>query len=285
MAGPVYHFDESLDSNVKLPEYFDNTLFIYEWSRRWVKEVKLDQNGNVLAINPILSKFNFERTIDMEIGPDGAIYMLEWGLGFGGGNPESELIRIEYVGSPSNQLTAIAEADLDNGSVPLTVSFSATNSINGSGSPLTYEWDLDSDGEIDSTDVDPTFTYETAGNYVARLTVTDSANQSDSASLEISSGNNVPTVQIISPPNGLFFEWGDTIEFQTRVSDVEDGSSETGSIVAADFIVQPLLGHDQHAHPQEIYNEFAGSFVAAEAGHGDSAADLYLVLEIGRAHV
>ena len=33
MAGPVYHFDSSLDSAIKLPEYFDDTLIMYEWSR------------------------------------------------------------------------------------------------------------------------------------------------------------------------------------------------------------------------------------------------------------
>ena len=38
-AGPVYHFDPTLDSAIKLPEYYDDTLFIYEWSRQ------LDQRG------------------------------------------------------------------------------------------------------------------------------------------------------------------------------------------------------------------------------------------------
>ncbi len=99
MAGPVYHFDASLDSGRKLPSYYDDTVFIYEWSRRWVKEVKLDEDGSVLKINPFLPSLTFIRPMDMEIGPDGAIYMLEWGSTFGGGSSDSRLSRISYVGA------------------------------------------------------------------------------------------------------------------------------------------------------------------------------------------
>jgi hypothetical protein len=34
--------------------------------------------------------------MDMEMGPDGAIYMIEWGSNFSGNNPDSKLIRISY---------------------------------------------------------------------------------------------------------------------------------------------------------------------------------------------
>jgi cytochrome c len=99
MAGPIYHFDAGLDSGNKLPEYYDNTIFIYEWSRGWIKEVKLDVNGNVLKINPFLDGFEFRRPMDMELGPDGVLYVLEWGSGFSGGNSDSRLIRLQYKGN------------------------------------------------------------------------------------------------------------------------------------------------------------------------------------------
>ena len=38
-------------SDIKLPEYFDDTLIMYEWSRNRFWEVKLDQNGQLLKIN------------------------------------------------------------------------------------------------------------------------------------------------------------------------------------------------------------------------------------------
>jgi glucose/arabinose dehydrogenase len=98
MAGPVYHFDPELDSDIKLPEYFDDTLIIYEWSRDLFWEVKLDDEGKPLKINRIFADMSFNRPMDVELGPDGALYVLEWGSGFGGGNPDAKLVRIEFVG-------------------------------------------------------------------------------------------------------------------------------------------------------------------------------------------
>lgn len=96
MAGPVYYFNPDLNSQNKLPKYYDNTLFVYEWSRRWIKEVKLDNAGNVLKINPFLDSFEFIRPMDMEMGPDGSLYILEWGTNFWGGNSDSKLVNIKY---------------------------------------------------------------------------------------------------------------------------------------------------------------------------------------------
>jgi cytochrome c len=98
-AGPVYHFDPLLQSEIKLPEYYDNTLFIYEWSRRWIKEVKLDASGNILKINPFAPDIPLSRPIELEIGPDGALYVLEWGSEFGGGSSDAQLVRIEFLGN------------------------------------------------------------------------------------------------------------------------------------------------------------------------------------------
>ncbi len=117
MAGPVYHFDAALDSDIKLPEYFDDTLIIYEWSRNGIWEVKLDQNGAVLKINRLFSNLSFARPMDMELGPDGALYILEWGSDFGGGNDDAKLVRVEFLGNlPTlsgdyNQDTVVDAAD------------------------------------------------------------------------------------------------------------------------------------------------------------------------------
>lgn len=100
MAGPVYHFDPSLQSQFKLPSYFDNTLFTYDWARRKFFEVKFDSNGDVLKINPFLpDALDNVRAIDMELGPDGTLYILEWNGGFGGA-PSSNLLRVEFLGNP-----------------------------------------------------------------------------------------------------------------------------------------------------------------------------------------
>ena len=97
-AGPVYHFDEAVKSPHKLPKKFDKSLFIYEWMRNWVREVKLDERGAVAQINPFLEELKFLRPVEMEIGPDGCIYIIEFGTAWEK-NSDSQVVRVEYIGA------------------------------------------------------------------------------------------------------------------------------------------------------------------------------------------
>jgi cytochrome c len=97
-AGPVYHFDEAVKSPHKLPKKFDKSLFIYEWMRNWVREVKLDERGAVAQINPFLEELKFSRPVEMEIGPDGCIYIIEFGTAWEK-NSDSQVVRVEYIGA------------------------------------------------------------------------------------------------------------------------------------------------------------------------------------------
>jgi cytochrome c len=261
MGGPVYHFQTNLISSRKLPRYYDNTVFIYEWSRNYIKEVKLDDDGNVLKINPFLPTFSFARPMDMEIGPDGAIYMIEWGTGFDGGNTNAQIIRIDYVGSqhaPVAQLSATPSA----GSAPLTVQFSAAGSFDPDPNDLvTLAWSFRGDGTTDATGLNPVFTYTQPGNYTARLTVTDPQGNQGLASVTVTVGNNRPIVTIHDPPNGAFFDWGKPVHFQVSVEDVEDGNSENSTIPCPRIIVEPSLGHNDHAHSLGQLNRCEGEFV------------------------
>jgi cytochrome c len=98
MGGPVYHFDPGSSSAKRLPGYYDNTAFIYDWARNYLWEVKLDSNGDTLKINRFLPTFSFTRPHEMELGPDGMLYMIEWGTNFNGDNTDAKVIRIEYMG-------------------------------------------------------------------------------------------------------------------------------------------------------------------------------------------
>ena len=102
MAGPVYYFDERLASAKKLPKEYDHTLFIYEWSRNWVIAVHLDDKDQIakradgsLAMDRFCPKMTFRRPMDLELGPDGCLYLLENGTAWLG-NRDTQLVRIEY---------------------------------------------------------------------------------------------------------------------------------------------------------------------------------------------
>ena len=97
MAGPVYYFSKELKSPARLPESFDHTLFIYEWSRNWILAVHLDKDEKLLKMEPFCADMDFKRPMDMELGPDGCLYIIEWGTAWGN-NKDTKIIRLEYVG-------------------------------------------------------------------------------------------------------------------------------------------------------------------------------------------
>jgi cytochrome c len=96
MAGPVYYFDPSLKSDNKLPREFDHTLFIYEWSRNWIIAVKLDSNDRIEKMERFCPGMTFKRPMDLELGPDGCLYLIEYGSNWSK-NSDSQIIRLEYA--------------------------------------------------------------------------------------------------------------------------------------------------------------------------------------------
>jgi len=100
MAGPVYYFDPGVKSEHKLPKDFDHTLFIYEWSRNWITAVHLDTDDHIGKMERFCGHMTFKRPMDMELGPDGCLYLIEFGTAWGN-NLDSQIVRIEHDGPQS----------------------------------------------------------------------------------------------------------------------------------------------------------------------------------------
>lgn len=272
MAGPAYHYDPDLESDRKWPEYFDGTPLFFEWARNFIAELPLDADGELLAINRILTNNTYLAPLDLQFGPDGALYLLEWGGGFGRDNPNSGLYRIDYSDT-GKAPTAVAAADVTSGTAPLEVAFSSEGSGDGDGDDISFLWEF-GDGET-STEPNPTHTYTANGNYEARLTVTEETEhaKTGTATVSVVVGNTAPTVDITSPPNGAFFGWNDVIPWSVEVSDPEDGV-----IDCADLSVQPALGHDDHAHPTSPVHACEGEATTLlDEGHAE--ADAFWVID------
>jgi PKD repeat protein len=263
MGGPFYDYDPSLVSDVKFPEYFDGKPFFYEWSKNSIYSMLLDDAGTKLEkISRFLPTESFLSPQDMKFGPDGALYTLEWGGGFGRDNPNSGIYRVDYINGSRSPI-ATATATPDNGSAPLEVSFDGSTSRDPEGEPLTYAWDFDGNGTTDATTPTATNTYTTPGAYSARLTVTDPAGKSGTTVVPITVGNSRPQVKFNGPVNGGFIDWGDTIAWDVDVTDPDGNVSED------DIIVQPALGHDGHTHPTVAHSGPTGS-VVTDLGGGHS---------------
>lgn len=228
MAGPVYHYESGNDSNIKFPSYFDKALFIYDWMRGWIKVVRIDEGGELTSIEDFMPSTRFISPIDMQFGPDGSLYVLEFGSTWGS-NPDARLIKIEYV--PGNRPPHIElSADKSVGACPLTVNFSSEGTIDyDKDDSLTYEWRFDS-SDIQSSERNPTYTFEKPGVYTATLVVKDDKGATSTSQLEIRAGNEAPQLTIEMPNRGSFYWENDKIPYTIHLKDKEDGSLKNGDI-------------------------------------------------------
>ena len=98
MGGPFYEYDPNLASDTKFPSSYDGKAFFYEWARNKMYSIIPTEDGtSVEKVNPFLPQTQFLAPIDSKFGPDGSMYVLDWGGGFGRDNPDSGLYRIDYV--------------------------------------------------------------------------------------------------------------------------------------------------------------------------------------------
>ncbi|MFE0171252.1 ThuA domain-containing protein [Streptomyces sp. NPDC059002] len=272
MSGAVYHYDAKNPSPTKFPAYFEGANFFYEWARDSVKELRFDKDGKLLKINDFLKSAKFAKPMDMTFGPEGSLYVLEWGSEFGGGNNDSGLYRIDYAQGQRIPL-AKAKASATNGPVPLKVDFSSEGSTDPDGDPLTYAWDFEGNGTYDSTEANPTHTYTTKGDFNAQLKVTDSSGKSGYANIPVTAGNTAPTVKIETPVDGRLIDFGDKIPYKVTVTDPEDGTIDCSKVT-----VNPALGHDDHEHPTTDIPGCEGTVDTGDLGGHPEGADLTYVL-------
>jgi hypothetical protein len=192
------------------------------------------QNPNIVLDNPM----------DMEFGPDNALYTLEYGTGYFAELPAAQLARIDYV--RNGQYTPVVRAAATPSSsttAPVTVRFSSAGTSDANGDRLRYQWDFDSNGTVDSTQANPTYTYTAKGIYEATLKVTDQTGRSASWQARVVVGNQAPRLQLTVVSTTPPFNFGDTVHYTVTVTDDQP-------VDCARVSVAYILGHETHGHPQ-----------------------------------
>ncbi|MFE9764194.1 carbohydrate-binding protein [Streptomyces sp. NPDC005808] len=266
MGGDVYRYDPNLNSSVKFPQSLDGKFFAAEYGRQWIKAIEVKGDGSYGTIEDV--PWDGTQVIDSDFGPDGALYVLDYGTG----SDNQGLYRIEYIAGSNRNPVAQASADRTSGALPLSVQFSSQGSSDPEGQQLTYSWDF-GDGST-STQANPSHTYTTKGTYHPTLTVKDPEGLTGSASLVVTAGNTAPTVTLQQPLDGQLFSFGDTVPFRIQVSDPEDGTVDCSKVK-----LTYLLGHDSHTHAITSTTGCSGSLTVPADGEHDSAANLYGVFD------
>ncbi|WP_436494323.1 PQQ-dependent sugar dehydrogenase [Actinokineospora sp. HUAS TT18] len=270
MGGQVYRYDSASTSAVKFPADLDGHFLAMEFGRRWIKTVDVRSDGTAGEIGAF--PWSGTQIIDSAFGPDGALYVLDYGTGYFSGDANSALYRIEYIGGGNRAPVANATADKTSGRAPLAVAFSSAGSTDPEGGGLTYAWNF-GDG-TSSTAANPSHTYSANGQYTATLTVRDTAGATGSASLKITVGNTAPVVNLLLPEEGQLFSFGDTVPFRVTVTDAEDTAIDCAKVK-----VTYVLGHDSHGHQISSATGCSGSIAVPADGEHDSAANVFAVFD------
>lgn len=274
MGGPTYRYDEENESTTKFPAYWDGKSFMGEFSRDRVFVFSQDDpDGPVTKIEDFLPNASlvaagmpiWDNPMDLEFGPDGSLYVLDYGDGFFRPNPDSGLYRVDYVEGTKGPRVVLS-ASVTSGEGPLEVEFDASGSSHPDELALSYAWDFENSGTFAAGEAIASYTYEEDGQYQARVRVTDSSGRVSLASVTITVGNTAPVVEIVSPVNGSFVDWGDEVAFEVKVTDPDE------DIDCSRVLWSYGLGHDNtHTHPLFTGTGCTATIeTALEAGHGET---------------
>ena len=251
MAGPTYYSD-LYPNGGGLPSYYDGKVIIYDWMRGWMKAVTLFKDGNFNKMEPFASDIKVNNLIDMEMSPDGRVYLLEYGSGWFQQNEDSNLGYIEYNAGNRPPVIEDIIIDVASGKLPLTVNV-IVEAQDRENDPMTYVWSL-GNGETKETNVpELTHTYSDAGEYKISVEVKDDGNEwAKSELISIVAGNTRPKVTIdLSGGNSSFFIEGVPIKYTVSVTDADGGSIDEANIfVSVDYLagmdeVNKTQGHQQ----------------------------------------
>jgi cytochrome c len=235
-AGPVYH-SEFFPEETRYPDYYNDKLFIYDWIRGWIKAVSMKPNGDYDSMESFMGTSSFAAPIDMEAGPDGRLYILEYGKGWFTKNPDAALIRIDYIAG--NRPPKIESLTIRNtsGLLPyrLQAEVKATDPDND---PVSYTWNFGDGVRRSGGQASVDYVYTQAGEYPVSVEITDSHNVSTSSTeTMVYAGNAQPKVAIAIKGNKTFYFAGKPIDYQVTVQD-EGAAVNHANIYVSDSYIK-----------------------------------------------
>jgi cytochrome c len=222
MAGPVYYTD-MFPKETRMPDYYNGKLFIYDWIRGWIKAVTLFPNGDFSKMEPFFPAIDLNSLIDMEVGPDGKLYLLEYGTGWFSKNADSGLARVDYnAGNRPPKILAF-KVNKTSGILPLKVT--ATSKVTDpENDKITYIWNLGNGNTKETSSPQLEYTFNTSGDYRISLEAKDDKGAvATSKGVSVYAGNEAPQVSIeMTGGNKSFFLEGEPLKYKVVVNDKND---------------------------------------------------------------
>lgn len=269
-GGPVFRKADFQGKKGAFPSYYEGKWLTTEFMRGWIMSVTMDENGDFKSMEKFLPNENFSSAIDMKFGPEGDLYVLEYGSAWFRGNENAQIVRIHY-NSGNRKPVVKASVDKVAGASPLEVKFSSEGTDDYDKydkGALKYEWSIKKENkEVQKlTEVNPSFTFNEAGVYDVLFTVIDTKGEKNTQSLQVKVGNEPPAVALdITKGNKTFFFDKNSIDYNITVTDKEDGSTSDGKIpaneVAVNFDYAPqgfdIIEISQNHRSSDEWTEFS----------------------------
>ncbi|WP_246853577.1 ThuA domain-containing protein [Rufibacter aurantiacus] len=234
MAGPVYYTD-MFPEKTRYAQYYHGKLFIYDWIRDWIKVITMKENGDFDKMEPFMEHEKFAAIMDMEVGPDGKLYILEYGKGWFTGNPDAALSRVDYLsGNRPPKITNLT-VDRQSGLLPFTVT-ATVEVADPEKDNLKYLWTINGLRKLtDTPQLEHTFTQ--AGDYDIMVEVTDTEKAtSGRKAVTVYAGNEQPDVLVALPGNRSFYFEGTPVKYQVHVNTPGGQVKPQNLYVSAEYV-------------------------------------------------
>jgi cytochrome c len=235
VGGPIFHHSNFKGAKRPYPGYYEGKWIVADLSRGWIMAITMQKNGDYKSMERFLPSYQPIEPIDIKFGPNGDLYVLEYGSNWFRKSDNSKLVRIEYNSGNRTPIVHTA-ANISGGTVPLTVQLSSKGTKDFDGDSLKYQWLITSaNGKSPRTfnEANPKVVFDQPGEFKATLTVTDPPGAKNSQSVKIIAGNAPPELMLNVSGNQTFFFPGKAFAYDIKVSDKEDGFVDSRQVAAS----------------------------------------------------
>ncbi|MCI0451102.1 MAG: PKD domain-containing protein, partial [Candidatus Latescibacteria bacterium] len=235
----------------KYPAQYQGVFFYGDYTGQFLKALTVNANDQ------FVSQANFGSSLGglVDIGYNAVDQYLYYVNIFTG-----SVMRLRHTsGDTNNPPLASATVSPLFGPLPLEVQFDASASSDPDGNPITFLWEF-GDGQT-STQAVTSHVYDTEGEYLARLTVSDTFGATATLTFTITAGNTPPDGTIVYPVNGSIAAAGELVVLWGEATDADTPSEE----LTFHWIVSQV--HNLHTHPEFFEADGSLSFFEV-AEHG-----------------
>jgi glucose/arabinose dehydrogenase len=232
---------------VQFPSSYVGQYFFADYCGHWIRAFDQD----TATVTDFASAA--PAPVDLDVGPDGALYYLAHADGTVGRIRASTSQAPQITSQPQNQRVAVGQ--------PATFSVTAAGAA-----PLAYQWQRNSTNIAGASDPTYTIAAVVAGDSGAtfRLVVSNAFGTAQSATATLTAvPGSAPVGTITAPTAGTTYAGGQTVTYAGDATDPEDGT-----LPASTFTWEVVFHHDAHTHPfiPPTSGAIGGSFVVPNRG-------------------